>query len=82
MAEVFVTKDVPCSLRGSNNLALPREKKNLYSIDTIRFIGKNNVRLCQEKSKSHNHWRFLRGTLKLSKLLTAAVNCVKILSQI
>ena len=39
MAEVFVTKDVPYNLRGSNNLALPRARTNLYGIDTIRFVG-------------------------------------------
>ena len=37
MAEVFVTKDVPYNLRGSNNLALPRARANLYGID--RFVG-------------------------------------------
>ena len=39
MAEVFVTKEVPYNLRGSNNLALPRARTNLYGIDTIRFVG-------------------------------------------
>ena len=39
MAEVFVTKDVPYNLRGSNNLALPRARINLYGIDTIRLVG-------------------------------------------
>ena len=38
MAEVFVTTDVPCNLRGSNNLALPRARKNLYGIATIKFV--------------------------------------------
>ena len=77
MAEVFVTKDVPYNLLGSNKLALPRARTNLYGIDTIRF-----VRFCQEKSKSPNHWRFLKEILKLSERLTAAVNCVKILLRI
>ena len=61
MAEVFVTKDVPYNLRDSNNLALPRARKNLYGIDAIRFVG--HGRLCQEKSKSPNHWRFLKEIL-------------------
>ena len=39
MSEVFVTKDVPYNLLGSNNLALPRARRNLYGIDTIRFVG-------------------------------------------
>ena len=39
MEEVFVTKDVPYNLRGSNNLALPRATTNLYGIDTIRLVG-------------------------------------------
>ena len=39
MADVFVTKDVPYNLRGSNNLALPKARTNLYGLDTIRFVG-------------------------------------------
>ena len=39
MAEVFVTKKVPHSFRGGNNLVLPKARTNLYGIDTIRFIG-------------------------------------------
>ena len=46
------------------------------------LLVKNYGRLCQEKSKSSNHWRFLKEILKLSELLTAAVNCVKILLRI
>ena len=39
MTDVFVTKDVPYNLRGSNNLALPKARTNLYGLDTIRFVG-------------------------------------------
>ena len=46
------------------------------------LLVKNYGRLCQEKSKSPNHWRLLKEILKLSELLTAAVNCVKILLRI
>ena len=42
MAEEFVTKDVPYNLRGSNNLALPRARTNLYGIDTIKFVAQKS----------------------------------------
>ena len=35
-----------------------------------------------KESKSPNHWRFFKELLKLSELLTAALNCVEILLQI
>ena len=38
MGEIFVTKDVPYVLCGCNNIVLPRDRTNLYGINTIRFI--------------------------------------------
>lgn len=66
---------MPYSLRGSNNRVLPKARTNVYVIDIIKFVGQK-VSDCQEKSKSPNHWRFLKDILSLSKPLTAAVNRV------
>ena len=81
MEELFLTKDEPYNLCSSNNLLLPRAKSSLYGIDAIRFIGQNCGRLCQEKLKSPNHWRFLKEILIRLKRLIATVNCVKVLIQ-
>ena len=37
IAEVFVTNIVPCNLRGSTNLVLPKARTNVYGIDTVRL---------------------------------------------
>ena len=47
MAEVFAA-NVELYNRGNTNLVLPKARKNLYSIDTVRFIGQ---KLCQNLSK-------------------------------
>ena len=39
MVEVFVTNVVPYNLRGSTNLVLPKARKYLYGIDTVRVFG-------------------------------------------
>ena len=55
MTQVFEKKGVPYNFRKNNNLALPKAKTTSYGIDTIRYIGKNYGRHCQQKSKSPNH---------------------------
>ena len=82
MAEVFVTRDVPYNLRSSNNLALPRSRTNLYGIDTIRFVGQKVWQTLPREIKESQSLEISKEILKLSELLTAAVNCVKILLQI
>ena len=32
---------LPYNLWGSTNLVLPKARKNLYGIDTVRFVGQN-----------------------------------------
>ena len=43
MTEVFVTKDEPFDLRGSNTFVLPRARTNFYGIDTVRFLSHNMI---------------------------------------
>ena len=82
MAEIFVTKDVPYNLRGSNNLALPRARTNLYGIDTIRFVVQKLWQTLPREIKESQSLEIFKRNIKLSELLTAAVNCVKTLLRI
>ena len=75
-------QDEPYSLRSSNNLVLPRARSSFYGIDTISLLAKSCDRFWQEKSKSPNHWRFLKEILSRSKRFIAAINYVKVLFQI
>ena len=83
MAEVFVTKDVPYNLCGSNNLALPRARTNSYGNDTIRFVRQGLWQtLPREIKESQSLEIFKRNIKKLSEILIAAVDCVKLLLRI
>ena len=42
-AKALTNNNMPCNLRGSTSLVLPRERTTLYDIDTIRIIGKNTA---------------------------------------
>ena len=70
MPEVFLTED---------NLVLPRARNRLYTLILSGLLAKNCGRLCQEKLKSPNHWRFLKEISTRLKRLIAAVNYVKVL---
>ena len=41
MTQVFEEKDVQYNFHENNSLTLPKAKTTLYSIGTIRYIGKN-----------------------------------------
>ena len=70
------------NLRGSNDLALPRARTNLYGIDTIRFVGRKLWQTLPRNQRVPITRDFLKEISKLSELLTAAVNCVEILLRI
>ena len=64
MAEVFVTKDVPYNLRGSNNLALPRARTNLYGIDTISFVGQKLWQTLPREIKESQSMEIFKRNIK------------------
>ncbi len=78
MAEVFVSKDMPYSLRGNNNLVLPRARTNQYGIDTIRFIGQKLWQTLPREIKESQSLEIFKRNIKSIKTFDCSCKLCKI----
>ena len=78
MAEVFATNVAPYNLRGSTNPVLPKARINLYSIDTVRFVGQKLWQTLPKEIKESQAFEISKEMLK-PYLFIAAANYAKAL---
>ena len=78
MAEVFATNVAPYNLRGSTNPVLPKARINLYSIDTVRFVGQKLWQTLPKEIKESQTFEISKEMLK-PYLFIAAANYAKVL---
>ena len=78
MAEVFATNVAPYNLRGSTNPVLPKARINLYSIDTVRFVGQKLWQTLPKEIKESQTFEISKEMLK-PYLFIAAANYAKAL---
>ncbi len=77
MAEVFVSKDMPYSLRGNNNLVLPKARTNQYGIDTIRFIGQKLWQTLPREIKESQSLEIFKRNIKSIKTFDCSCKLCK-----
>ena len=66
---VFVTKDIPYNLRGSNNLVLHKATTNLYGIDIVRFVGQKLWQTLPREIKESQTLEIFKRNIKSVKTL-------------
>ena len=77
MSDVFVTKEVPYNLRGSNYLAMPRARTNLYGIDTIRFVGQKLWQTLPREIKESQSLEIFKRNIKSIKSFNCSCKLCK-----
>ena len=62
---VFEEKDVPYNFRENNSLTLPKGKRTLYGIDTIRYISKKLWQTLPTEVKESQSLEIFKQKIKL-----------------